>query len=83
MLANKPEIIVANKMDLTGAEGRLEEFREKVGKQVHPISAVTGRGVAELTELAWQMVQESKQLAEDVEENSTENLAEDISTGEN
>ena len=87
VLANKPEIIVANKMDLTGAEGRLEEFREKIGKQVHPISAVTGRGVAELMELAWQVVQESKQLVEDVEENSTENLtenlAEDISTGEN
>jgi len=47
-LARKPEIIAANKMDIAGADEAFEEFRKAVGKEVYPISAVTGEGIPRL-----------------------------------
>ncbi len=47
-LAEKPEIVVANKMDLTGARRNLSELRRKIGIEVIPVSAVTGRGLKAL-----------------------------------
>ena len=44
-LLKKTEILVANKMDLPQAKENLKSFREKVKKEVTPISAVTGEGV--------------------------------------
>ncbi len=64
VLANKPEIIVANKMDLTSAKERFEEFRQQINKPVYAISAVTGQGVSELMEVLWQSVQDSKSKEE-------------------
>ncbi|MDP6637349.1 MAG: GTPase ObgE [Phycisphaerae bacterium] len=61
-LAAKPEIVVANKMDLTGSEERLAEFRKAVDAPVHAISAVTGQGLEALGEEIWRKVCESIEL---------------------
>ncbi|NLF31347.1 MAG: GTPase ObgE [Planctomycetes bacterium] len=57
-LAAKPEIVAANKMDLTGADEALEAFVRDVGAEVHPISAVTGQGLGTLMERLWHKLEE-------------------------
>jgi len=49
-LLERPQIIVANKMDMPGAEENLAEFKEKLQDDfpVFPISAVTKQGLREL-----------------------------------
>ncbi|MCR4434943.1 MAG: GTPase ObgE [Clostridiales bacterium] len=50
-LAEKTQIVAANKMDIPGAEDNLERFREAVeaeGYKVFPISAATNRGLKDL-----------------------------------
>jgi len=49
-LTERPQIIVANKMDMPGAEENLEEFKKKVGEDVKifPISAVSRQGLKPL-----------------------------------
>lgn len=59
-LAEKPEIIVANKMDLTGAGEGVQTLREHVGGRIWPISAVARLGLNELTENMWKLVQEQR-----------------------
>ncbi|MCD4825496.1 MAG: GTPase ObgE [Phycisphaerae bacterium] len=55
-LADKPEIVVANKMDITESDEHLAEFRKSVDTDVHPISAVTGKGLDTLGEKIWGML---------------------------
>ncbi len=56
-LAAKPEILVANKMDLTGASEALAELRGHLpGKQILAISAATGTGLRPLLEAIWQLI---------------------------
>jgi GTP-binding protein len=56
-LAEKPEIVVANKMDLSGAEQNLRKLRRKLGIEVIGISAVTGKNLKNLlkriAEMLW------------------------------
>lgn len=49
-LMERPQIIVANKMDISDAEEKLTEFREKLGDdvQVFSISSATHQGINEL-----------------------------------
>ena len=47
-LANKEEIIVANKMDMPSSKENLEEFKEKVDKEVFEISAINNEGIDKL-----------------------------------
>jgi GTP-binding protein len=49
-LTERPQVVVANKMDLPGAEENLELFKELVGEEVeiHAISTVTKKGLADL-----------------------------------
>ncbi len=47
-LIEKPEIIVANKMDMPDSQKNLEEFKKKVGKEVYPISAMNNEGINEV-----------------------------------
>lgn len=57
-LAAKPELLVANKMDLAGAQQALADLRHALpGKQIYAISAVTGTGLRPLLEAIWQAVQ--------------------------
>ena len=44
----KPQLLVANKMDLPGATEQLTRFRKKVRRKIIPISAQTGKGIPEL-----------------------------------
>jgi GTP-binding protein len=60
-LVNKPEIIVANKMDLTDADEALADLRAALDCEVIGISAATGQGTAELAERIWQEVQRYNQ----------------------
>ncbi len=48
-LKNRPQIIVANKMDLSGAEENLVRLKKELGTkyEIYPVSAVTGEGLKE------------------------------------
>jgi len=63
-LAKKEEVIVANKIDLDPDGKIVKDLRKKLKKEIYPISAVTGEGIKELTELLWQKVKETKVKAE-------------------
>ena len=49
-LAAKSELVVLTKMDLTDSVATLEKFSQEIEQPVIGISAVTGRGLAELVE---------------------------------
>jgi GTP-binding protein len=59
-LAAKEEVIVANKIDLEPDGARVEDLRSRLDRDIVPISAATGRGVKELTELLWHRIQSLK-----------------------
>jgi GTP-binding protein len=63
-LAAKTEIIVANKIDLDPDGKIVKGLKKKLRKKICPVSAVSGTGVKELTELLWQLVKETKTKAE-------------------
>ncbi len=54
-LAAKPQLIVGNKLDLTGADDALEWVREETGKEIVGISAITGEGLPELRKALFEM----------------------------
>ncbi len=56
-LESKTEIIAGSKIDVTGDDDVVAEFSKAIGKPVVPISAVSGKGLATLTELLWNAVQ--------------------------
>ena len=62
-LAQKQEVIIANKIDLDPDGKIVKELTEKLQQPVHPISAVTGSGTKELSEFLWQKVKELKSLS--------------------
>jgi len=47
---DKPQIIVANKMDLESAGVNLERFKKAIKKKIYPISALNKEGLEELIE---------------------------------
>ncbi|MFH1753398.1 MAG: GTPase ObgE [Candidatus Omnitrophota bacterium] len=47
-LLKKPQIIACNKMDLPEARENIKAFREKVDKEIYPISAMNREGLEEL-----------------------------------
>ena len=62
LLVEKPQIIVANKMDLERSKDNFSDFTSRIGKdayppaknfgrEVCPISALTGQGVDKLIEV--------------------------------
>jgi len=57
-LAEKPEIVVANKMDLTDAQQNLRRLKKELGVDVYPISAVTGKGLELLARHIWDQLHE-------------------------
>ncbi len=44
-ILEKPEIIIANKMDVSGSKENLEAFQKKVNSKVYPISAFKNEGI--------------------------------------
>ncbi len=59
-LSKKQEVIVANKIDLDPDGKIVADLGKKLNSEIHPISAVTGKGIKELTEILWQQVKEAK-----------------------
>lgn len=57
-LANTPQVLVGNKMDLTGSEDALELLAEELNMPVIGISAVTGAGVDKLRKELFRLLQE-------------------------
>jgi len=55
-LAQKDEVVVANKIDLDPDGSRLQDLQGKLKCPIAPISAATGQGVRELSELLWRKV---------------------------
>lgn len=47
-LLDKPEIIIANKMDGEEANNNLQEFKTKIDKRIFPISAINNQGLDEV-----------------------------------
>ncbi len=68
ILAAKPHIVAANKMDLTGTQEKLHELREALPNvEVVAISAATGTGLDTLAERVWKIIQEEKQREQRLE----------------
>ncbi len=44
-LVDKPQMVVANKIDVPDAKERLEAFEQAIGQRVWPVSCVTGEGL--------------------------------------
>lgn len=59
-LAAKREIVVANKIDLSGGDEHVRALRDELGMDVIAISAATGTGLDVLTERIWQVLQEEQ-----------------------
>ncbi len=59
-LANKPELVVANKLDLAGRADppELAEFTRELDMEVQGISAVSGLGLEHVMNHLWMMLQE-------------------------
>lgn len=64
-LAIRPEVVVANKMDLTEAAARYGEIQAALGQPVLGISAVTGLGIPELGRLLAERLQQMPPLVTD------------------
>lgn len=47
----KPQIVIANKMDMPSSNKNLEEFKKKVDVEVYPISAIDGKGLDKVIEV--------------------------------
>jgi len=65
-LAEKPQIVVLNKCDLTETREALEELRtvfSERGIELLAMSAATGEGIREVLEAAWRAVAEAKAAA--------------------
>ncbi|MFQ5430729.1 MAG: GTPase ObgE [Phycisphaerae bacterium] len=59
VLAAKPELVVANKLDLAGTKNppELASLRQALGIEVLGISGVSGLGLETLTERLWQLLE--------------------------
>ena len=44
-ILDKPQIVIANKMDMPNSQKNLEEFKKKVDVEVYEISAIEGKGL--------------------------------------
>ncbi len=70
-IMDKPQIVIANKMDMPESDKNLEEFKSKVDVSVYPVSALTGKGLDKVIEaLAEKLDTIKKQPLFDVKEES-------------
>ena len=49
-ILDKPQIVIANKMDMPNALDNLEKFKEKVNIEIYPVKAITNEGLKEVIE---------------------------------
>lgn len=52
VLAERPQLVAANKMDVPESEEQLQRFRQAVAAEIWPISCATGQGIPELLRAA-------------------------------
>ncbi len=74
-LAELPELIAANKMDITGAEDWLALLREELadsGTEIFPVSAATGKGFEPLMDRILEMLKTLPKTLEFEEDDITE-----------
>ena len=70
-IMDKPQIIIANKMDMPSSKKNLEEFSKKVNVPIYPISAIDGKGLDKVIDvLATYLDRIKKQPLTDVKEAS-------------
>ncbi|WP_378953165.1 GTPase ObgE [Pelosinus sp. sgz500959] len=70
-LSTRPQIIVANKMDLIESQEnlpRVVEYMEKLGHKVYPVSAATGEGLPELMQVSSQLLLEYVEPPEETDD---------------
>ncbi len=79
-LKDKPQIIVANKMDIPGAEEGLEKLKaEFKDQEVYSMSAATSKGVEELKYAIWNTLSKTEIEYESFDEEMYEEVEEDTS----
>ncbi|KIL44544.1 GTPase ObgE [Jeotgalibacillus soli] len=63
-LTERPQVVVANKMDMPEAEENLKAFREKVGEdiQVFPISAISRQGLKDLVYTVADLIEQTPEF---------------------
>ena len=67
ILSKKPMIIVLNKIDITGSESKLKEFKNKIkNKKIFSISAVTKFGIPKLLDEIIRMLNEPVKFNENI-----------------
>jgi len=59
-VSGKERVIVINKMDMPGSEEKLKEFKDKINKEVIPISAIKGEGLKDLVSFVYKKVKDVK-----------------------
>lgn len=59
-LLNKPEIIIANKLDIAGAIDNLEEFKKMVNVDIYGVSAINGDGLDKVMRVLADLVKNTK-----------------------
>ncbi len=64
-LAEKPEIVAGNKIDLVGDGSEIAELAQQIGHEVLPVSAVTGKGVSAVAEQLWAMIAQHNPKADE------------------
>jgi len=60
----KPRIIVANKMDMPGADENLKKFVDAVGEEIWPISALNGKGLEDLVRVIYRKIKDVEKKTE-------------------
>ena len=59
-IMDKPQIVIANKMDMPESNKNLEEFKKKVDVPIYPISAIDGKGLDKVIEVLADMLDKIK-----------------------
>ena len=67
-LEERPQIVVASKMDADGAEERKAEFEKKLGFKVIGLSALTEEGITPLMKKAYELISKTEPFPIYIEE---------------
>ncbi|MDD3187273.1 MAG: GTPase ObgE [Bacilli bacterium] len=59
-LIDKPQIVIANKMDMESSINNLKEFKSKVDVPIYEVSAITGKGLDDVIEALAKMLEDIK-----------------------
>lgn len=60
VLAQKPVLVVGNKIDLTDGRQQADALAAEIGEPVYAVSAVTGTGLPDVVEAAWRLVNSAR-----------------------